>query len=123
MLLTGLIRTHAPAAPPPSPRAAATAYADSRLRDPGLTPAAIARALNVSVRTLHRAFADDGETVMAQIRRRRLEGARRELGLPGSPYTVADVAARWQIVDAGHFRRAHRAAYGHSPGRRGAEDT
>ncbi|MGW1754049.1 helix-turn-helix domain-containing protein [Streptomyces mirabilis] len=108
MLLTGLIRTHAPiAVPPQSLRAAATAYADSRLRDPDLAPATIARALNVSVRTLHRAFAD-GETVMAYVRRRRLEGARRELDCPGSPYTVADVAARWQFADSSHFRRAHR---------------
>ncbi|MFG2364763.1 helix-turn-helix domain-containing protein [Streptomyces mirabilis] len=108
MLLTGLIRTHAPiAVPPQSLRAAATAYADSRLRDPDLAPATIARALNVSVRTLHRAFAD-GETVMAYVRRRRLEGARRELDCPGSPYSVADVAARWQFADSSHFRRAHR---------------
>lgn len=108
MLLTGLIRTHAPTAiPPQSLRAAATAYADSRLRDPDLAPATIARALNVSVRTLHRAFAD-GQTVMAYVRRRRLEGARRELDCPGSPYTVADVAARWQFADSSHFRRAHR---------------
>ncbi|MGW3107149.1 helix-turn-helix transcriptional regulator [Streptomyces sp. NPDC001100] len=89
----------------------------SRLRDPELTPAAIARALNVSVRTLHRAFAD-GESVMAHVRRRRLEGAHRELGLPGSPLTVADVAARWQFADPSHFRRAYRGTYGQSPRRR-----
>ncbi|MFE7773490.1 helix-turn-helix domain-containing protein [Streptomyces sp. NPDC057445] len=115
VLLTGLIRTHAPiAVPPQSVRAMATAYADSRLRDPDLAPATIARALNVSVRTLHRAFAD-GETVMAYVRRRRLEGARRELDRPGSPYTVADVAARWQFADSSHFRRAHRGMYGQCP--------
>jgi AraC-like DNA-binding protein len=45
---------------------------------------------------------------MAYVRRRRLEGARRELDCPGSPYTVADVAARWQFADSSHFRRAHR---------------
>lgn len=46
MLLTGLIRTHAPTAvPPQSLRAAATAYADSRLRDPDLAPATISRVL------------------------------------------------------------------------------
>ncbi|MER5787868.1 AraC family transcriptional regulator [Streptomyces sp. NPDC001980] len=119
LLLTGLIGTHAPVAAPAPPqalRAAATAYADQRLRDPGLTPAAIARALNVSVRTLHRAFAD-GESVMAYVRRRRLEGARRELGLPGGTYTVADVASRWQFADPSHFRRAYRTTYGQSPRR------
>ncbi|MFI6404537.1 helix-turn-helix domain-containing protein [Streptomyces sp. NPDC050548] len=123
MLLTGLIRTHAPVAVPPrSLRAAAVAHADSRLRDPDLSPAAIARALNVSVRTLHRAFAD-GESVMAHVRRRRLEGAHRELGLPGGPFTVADIAARWQFADPSHFRRAYRGAYGRSPRRPGKRST
>ncbi|MGH1556477.1 helix-turn-helix domain-containing protein [Streptomyces sp. L7] len=78
--------------------------------------------MNVSVRTLHRAFAD-GESVMAHVRRRRLEGARRELGLPGGPFTVADIAARWQFADPSHFRRAYRGAYGHSPRRPGDRST
>jgi AraC-like DNA-binding protein len=117
LLLTGLIDTRAPAtAPPEALRAAATAHADQRLRDPGLTPAAIARALNVSVRTLHRAFAD-GESVMAYVRRRRLEGPRRELDHPGGLYTVADIASRWQFADPSHFRRTYRNAYGHPPRR------
>ncbi|WP_167449954.1 helix-turn-helix transcriptional regulator [Streptomyces hyaluromycini] len=125
LLLTGLIGTHAatavPAhapvpAPAPTLRAAATAYADRRLRDPGLTPAAIARALHVSVRTLHRAFAD-GESVMAYVRRRRLESARRELDHPGGEYTVADVASRWQFADPSHFRRTYRNTYGQPPRR------
>jgi hypothetical protein len=51
---------------------AAMEIADRRLNDPDLTPAALDRRLNVSVRTLHRAFATAGETVAAYIRRRRL---------------------------------------------------
>jgi AraC family transcriptional activator of tynA and feaB len=54
---------------------------------------------------------------MAHVRRRRLEGARRELVRPGSPFTVADVAARWQFADPSHFRRAYRGTYGQSPRR------
>ncbi|MGW7540813.1 AraC family transcriptional regulator [Streptomyces sp. NPDC054770] len=115
LLLTGLIDTPAPA-PAQALRAAATAYVDQRLRDPDLTPAAIARALNVSVRTLHRAFAD-GESVMAHVRRRRLEGARSELDQPGGTYTVADIASRWQFADPSHFRRTYRNAYGQPPRR------
>ena len=61
---------------------AAMEIADRRLTDPDLTPAALARQLNVSVRTLHRAFATAGETVAAYIRRRRLEQARLELAAP-----------------------------------------
>ncbi|WP_329244425.1 helix-turn-helix domain-containing protein [Streptomyces sp. NBC_01478] len=60
---------------------------------------------------------------MAHVRRRRLEGARRELGLPGSPFTVADVAARWQFADPSHFRRAHRGTYGQPPGGQGDRST
>ncbi|MGW4515364.1 helix-turn-helix domain-containing protein [Streptomyces sp. NPDC004393] len=116
--------THAP--PPPclsrALHGAATAHADSRLRDPGLTPATITRALNVAVRTLYRAFAD-GETVMAYVRRRRLEGARRELGHRSSAYTVADVAARWRFADTTHSRRAYRTTYGRSPRRRENRNT
>ncbi|MEU6319987.1 helix-turn-helix transcriptional regulator [Streptomyces sp. NPDC047009] len=70
------------------------------------------------VRTLHRAFAD-GETIMAYVCRRRLEGARRELDHPRGSYTVADVAARRQFADTSHFRRAYRKAYGQSPRRPG----
>ncbi|MEU9157997.1 helix-turn-helix domain-containing protein [Streptomyces sp. NPDC048417] len=123
MLLTGLIRTRPSfAVPPGTLRAAATAYADSRLRDPDLTPAAVARSLNVSVRTLHRAFAD-GESLMAHVRRRRLEGARREPDRPGSPYTVAEVAARRQFADPSHFRRVDRDTYGQPPRRPGDRGT
>ncbi len=116
MLLTALISTHhipAPA-PPQALHTAATAYADSRLRDTDLSPATIAQALNVSVRTLHRAFAD-GESVMGYVRRSRLRAARRELDQPDSPYTVAEAAARWGFADPSHFRRAYRAAFGRPP--------
>jgi len=80
-------------APPQALHSAATAYADGRLRDADLSPATIAQALNVSVRTLHRAF-PDGESVMGYVRRSRLQAAHRELDRPDSPYTVAEVAAR-----------------------------
>ncbi|MFD7834701.1 helix-turn-helix domain-containing protein [Streptomyces sp. NPDC059761] len=114
VLLTGLLQSHTSTdLPLQTLHAAATAYAERRLTDPGLNPAVIAQALNVSVRTLHRAF--DGETVMAYVRRRRLEGARSDLDRPGSPYTVAEVSARWQFADPSHFRRAYRNAYGQSP--------
>jgi AraC family transcriptional regulator, positive regulator of tynA and feaB len=56
--------------------------ADSRLTDPELSPSSLARELNVSVRTLHRAFAAAEEPVAASIRRRRLRQARLELATP-----------------------------------------
>lgn len=60
---------------------AAKVLADRRLTDPELSPAMLARELNVSVRTLQRAFTLVGESVATYIRHRRLEGA----GAPSPP--------------------------------------
>ena len=98
---------------------AAMEIADGRLTDPDLTPTTLARQLNVSVRTLHRAFAAAGEPVAAYIRRRRLERARFELATPlGRPLGrpgVSEVAARYQFADGSHFIRAFKAQYGQTP--------
>ena len=95
---------------------AAMEIADRRLTDPDLTPAALARQLNVSVRTLHRAFATAGETVAAYIRRRRLEHARLELVAPAPRRPgPSEVAARYQFADGSHFTRAFKAKYGQTP--------
>jgi len=94
---------------------AAMKIADSRLSDPDLAPRSLARELNVSVRTLHRAFAAAGEPVAAYIRRRRLEEARLELATPLRQLTVSEVAARWQFADHSHFIRAFTKQYGETP--------
>jgi AraC-like DNA-binding protein len=95
---------------------AAMEIADRRLTDPDLTPAALARRLNVSARTLHRAFATAGETVAAYIRRRRLEQARLELAVPALRRPgVPEVAARYQFADSSHFIRVFKAQYGQTP--------
>jgi AraC-like DNA-binding protein len=95
---------------------AAMEIADWCLADPGLTPAALAGQLNVSVRTLHRAFAAAGETVAAYIRRRRLEQARLELQAPPLERPgVSELAARYHFADGSHFARAFKARYGQAP--------
>jgi AraC-like DNA-binding protein len=94
---------------------AAMKIADSRLGDPELSPASLAGELNVSVRTLHRAFAAAGEPVAAYIRRRRLEQARRELAASLRRPSVSEVAARWQFADCSHFIRAFAKQYGETP--------
>ena len=99
---------------PPLARAAMK-IADSHLTDPDLAPSSLARELNVSVRTLHRAFAAAGEPVAAYIRRRRLEEARLALAAPLRRLTVSDVAARWQFADRSHFIRAFTKQYGETP--------
>jgi AraC family transcriptional regulator, positive regulator of tynA and feaB len=95
---------------------AAKSLADRRLTDPDLSPAMLARELDISVRTLHRAFAAGGESVAAYIRHSRLEQARRELSKPRGGLNVSELAACYQFADSSHFIRAFRKRYGQTPG-------
>jgi AraC-like DNA-binding protein len=94
---------------------AAMEIADSRLADPELSPSSLARELNVSVRTLHRAFAMTEEPVTAYIRRKRLEQARLELAAPIGRLSVSEAAARWHFADSSHFIRAFKKQYEKTP--------
>ncbi|MBP0457581.1 helix-turn-helix domain-containing protein [Streptomyces bomunensis] len=96
---------------------AAMDLADEHLTDPDLSPATLARRLNVSVRTLHRAFTTAEESVTAYVRRRRLERARQELLAPFARPTVSELAAHWHFADSSHFIRAFKKQYGHTPTR------
>ena len=98
-------------------------YIEANLSDPQLSPASIAAAHFISTRHLHNVFHESGTTVATWIRSQRLDGARRELRDPlhaGKP--VGAVAARWGFLDAAHFSRTFRDAFGVSPSdwRRGA---
>lgn len=92
------------------------AYIERHLDDPGLCPDDIAAVHFVSTRYLHKLFHEEGSTVSVWIRERRLEHCRRDLRDPlqlGRP--VSAIAARWGFVDAAHFSRLFKAAYGASP--------
>lgn len=91
-------------------------YIDANLSDPLLSPASIAAAHFISTRHLHNVFHESGTTVASWIRTQRLEGARRDLRDPlhaGLP--VGAVAARWGFLDAAHFSRTFRDAFGVPP--------
>ncbi|WP_405167783.1 helix-turn-helix domain-containing protein [Nocardia sp. NBC_01499] len=94
---------------------AAKIAADRRLADPELSVALLARELNVSVRTLQRAFTTAGESVTSYIRHRRLEEARFALTARSRPPSVAELAAHWQFSDSSHFIRAFKKRYGQTP--------
>jgi AraC family transcriptional activator of tynA and feaB len=94
---------------------AAKVLADRRLADPELSPALLARELNVSLRTLQRAFTEAGESVATYIRHRRLEEARLALTVRSRRPTVSELAARWQFSDSSHFIRAFKKRYGQTP--------
>ncbi|MFE3502302.1 helix-turn-helix domain-containing protein [Kitasatospora sp. NPDC059160] len=117
-LAGAVLRQQADAAEPqlaPALARAARNLADARLTDPELSPTLLARELNVSVRTLHRAFGATDETVAGYVRRRRLELARRELAAPQGRPAVSELAARWQFADSSHFIRAFKRQYGLTP--------
>ncbi|MFJ9846045.1 helix-turn-helix domain-containing protein [Kitasatospora sp. NPDC101155] len=94
---------------------AAKNLADSRLVEPELSPAMLARELNVSLRTLHRAFAATGESVSGYVRDRRLEEARLALTARSDRLSVSELAAYWQFADRSHFIRAFKKRYGQTP--------
>lgn len=86
------------------------------LHDPELAPSAVAARLHISRGYLHRVFRGEGETVASYMRRKRLEGARRDLVDPALAETpIHVVATRWGFPRAAEFTRAFRAAYGVSP--------
>ena len=91
-------------------------YVASELGDPGLSPRRIAVAHNISVRQLYSVWAGAELSLAEWIMKERLEMARRELTKPGSTSrTIASIAHGCGFVDAAHFARRFRAAYGMSP--------
>ncbi len=91
-------------------------HIDRNLASADLSPSSIAAAHFISTRHLHGLFQNVGTTVSTWIRTRRLEQCRRDLLDP----TLADrplsaIAARWGFVDAAHFSRAFKSAYGVAP--------
>lgn len=102
----------APGVSPLATRHAAERYIDRNLAEHQLSPVTVAAGLGISVRSLHRAFEDSGETVSGFIRLRRLARAHDDL-LAGTP--VSQVARRWRFADPSHFSRSFKRYYGHSP--------
>jgi AraC family transcriptional regulator, positive regulator of tynA and feaB len=100
--------------PPTIGLTAVLAVVDAHLRDPALDPSLVARRCHLSLRTLHRLFADQPRTLAGHIRARRLEKAREAL-LTEPTRAVASIAAEFCFSDASVFARAFRDEYGHSP--------
>ena len=91
-------------------------FIQDHLGDPQLSPATIAAAQHMSLRSLHQLFHDEGLTVAGWIRRRRLERCRRDLSDPAlASRPVSAIAARWGYSSAADFSRAFRAAHGIPP--------
>jgi AraC-like DNA-binding protein len=92
------------------------AFIEQRLADPALSPDTIAAAHYISLRSLHKLFEGENATVCGWIRSRRLERCRRDLIDPTlGDWTVSAIAARWGLMNAAHFSRVFRDAYGLPP--------
>lgn len=89
---------------------------EDMLPEPDLSPGVIAHANFISTRHLHSLFADRAVTVGTWVRTRRLERIRRDLSDHAFDHLpVAQVAARWGLINAPHFSRVFRATFGISP--------
>ncbi|MBM0275380.1 AraC-like ligand-binding domain-containing protein [Micromonospora tarensis] len=92
------------------------AFIDEHLGDPDLSPGTIAAAHHVSLRTLHRAFEAEDQTVAEIIRMRRLDRCARDLRDPlQRARPIHSIAVRWGFPTQAHFSRVFTAAYGMSP--------
>lgn len=85
-----------------------------RLSDRRLDPAMIAAAAGLSVRSLHRLFADEGRTFSRVLLDLRLDHAQALLG-SGSDLPLIAVALSSGFADPAHFSRSYRAKFGETP--------
>jgi AraC-like DNA-binding protein len=82
-----------------------------------LSPAQVAAAAHVSIRSLQLAFRRHLDTTpMAFLREVRMARTRRDLVDGDGVLGVAEIAARWGFVHQGHFGQAYRKRYGETPG-------
>lgn len=92
------------------------AFIEDHLGETDLDPSAVAAAHHVSVRRLHRLFEAQQSTVAGWIRHRRLERCRADLSDPElHDVPVSALASRHGLLDAAHFSRLFRGAYGVPP--------
>lgn len=95
---------------------ACRACIDSRLTDPSLKPAEVARHVGISERYLRAAFAAEGESFSSYVLRRRLErcaGSLRDTALRGR--TITEIAFQAGFNNLTYFGQAFKARYGMTP--------
>jgi AraC-like DNA-binding protein len=91
-------------------------HIETRLTDPTLGPASLARVFGMTERNVHKLFEHVGVTVGAHVRSRRLAMCRRDLECTTlAARQIGEIAGHWGFPDASHFGKVFRAAYGLSP--------
>lgn len=88
----------------------------ANLAQPDLDPGAIARGCGISVRRLHRIFAETGRTACEWLRNERLTRCYNDLRDERfERHSVTDIAFRWGFNDSAHFSRVFRQSYDRTP--------
>lgn len=91
-------------------------YIQRHLQEPDLSAETIARAIKLSVRQVHRLFAEESQSLMRWIWTRRLEACHQDLQRdPLGRRSLAEIAYAWGFNDQAHFSRAFRRQFGVSP--------
>jgi AraC-like DNA-binding protein len=91
-------------------------FVETHLRDADLSVRAVAASMNVSPRYIHRVFADEDESLMRYILRRRLEECALQLGSRlWHGHTVTETAVDWGFSSMAHFSRSFKEHFGVSP--------
>lgn len=87
-----------------------------QLAEPGLTATEVATTLGISVRSLHRALAADGQTFARQLMSLRMAQAQAMLRSPAlRRVTTAEIGRRVGLLDPSHFVRLCRQWLGDTP--------
>ncbi|MEJ0034776.1 MAG: helix-turn-helix domain-containing protein [Gammaproteobacteria bacterium] len=100
-------------------RSRVLSYIERHLRDPDMSVASIASALNCSTRYLHKSFVGEEATIAESILNRRIERCCEELSRSQPNCgTIAEVAYAWGFKSLSHFSKVFAKRYGMSPGHR-----
>jgi AraC-like DNA-binding protein len=90
-------------------------YVEQHLHDPDLSLDSIARDLNASKRSLHRAVSEIDGSIHNLIWHARLERCREDLRDPAkAQQSIANIAQSWGFKNSTHFSRAFRTRFGMS---------
>ena len=91
-------------------------HIERHLTDPALGVGQLARTFRMTDRNVHKLFEQQGTTVGAHIRSRRLAMCRRDLESSTLAVRhVSEIARHWGFEDPSHFSKLFRAAFGMSP--------
>lgn len=91
-------------------------YIEQHLADTDLGPSKIANAHFISISHLHGVFREQGTTVSAWVRGRRLERCRRDIADPLlADLAIGVIASRWGFTDAAHFSRLFKTTFDEPP--------